>query len=474
MQSQKIILAQKQQLKMSPQMYQSLELMALPMLDLRERIQTEIEKNPALDIQPSRDVSYDRLTRTERGPGYDAFENSSDPGYIRTSNSGGGAKGAADTESHHGFIEGALSRGESLQGHLLTQLHLSQLTDEELQAGELIISNLDRNGFYGDRLTALFTDDQLELRDRAIALIRQMDPPGICVDGVISSLVLQAHLNPMAPPFTEEVITNHLEDIRRGRLSDIAKTLHIDTEDVEYIIQFIKTLNPFPGSVFAPEGTQYIIPDIVIQKHEGRLRFRLNDEHIPTLSIDPDFEAIAESQEEPSSSNEQGGVERKEADRFIQRSIRDARWLINSIEMRNSTLRRLGAALMKHQLDFFLKGPKYLRPLTLKDIAEEISVHETTVSRISHAKYVQTDWGIFPVKYFFTNAVSGSSEDGGNLSKTGVKEVIREIIEGYTGSKRLSDQRIADLLAERGITVARRTVAKYRGELNIDSSFQRS
>ena len=164
----------------------------------------------------------------------------------------------------------------------------------------------------------------------------------------------------------------------------------------------------------------------------------------------------------------------KKTEKYIQRSIRDARWLMNSIEMRNSTLRRVGAALLKSQMDFFLKGPKYIRPLTLKDIAEEISVHETTVSRISNAKYIQTDWGIFPIKYFFSNAVTGTGDDGKNVSKTGVKEIVRELIENYSGKKRLSDQKISNMLADRGIKIARRTVAKYRGELNIDSSFGRS
>ncbi|MCK5155001.1 MAG: RNA polymerase factor sigma-54 [Spirochaetales bacterium] len=460
MQSQRLVIAQKQQLKLSPQMYQSLELMALPIMDLREKIQSEIEKNPALELEAARDISFERVERVERSRGngtFDPFENSSDPGYIRKSH-------YIDPDSKHKFIEGALSRPESLQEHLSQQLHFINLTAIEMEIGELLISNLDDQGFYRENPASLIPFSKHQVKDRMIEILREFDPPGICVENFVESLVLQVKLSGLAPAETEAVIRNHLENLKKGKYSDIAKALDIPEQDVDDILRFIKTLNPYPGSNFSREATQYVIPDLLIQKIDSRLVMKLNDEQIPSLTLDPTFEGMAENTETID----------KKTEKYIQRSIRDARWLMNSIEMRNSTLRRVGAALLKSQMDFFLKGPKYIRPLTLKDIAEEISVHETTVSRISNAKYIQTDWGIFPIKYFFSNAVTGTGDDGKNVSKTGVKEIVRELIENYSGKKRLSDQKISNMLADRGIKIARRTVAKYRGELNIDSSFGRS
>lgn len=460
MQSQRLVIAQKQQLKLSPQMYQSLELMALPIMDLREKIQSEIEKNPALELEAARDISFERVERVERSRGngtFDPFENSSDPGYIRKSH-------YIDPDSKHKFIEGALSRPESLQEHLSQQLHFINLTAIEMEIGELLISNLDDQGFYREDPASLIPFSKHQVKDRMIEILREFDPPGICVENFVESLVLQVKLSGLAPAETEAVIRNHLENLKKGKYSDIAKALDIPEQDVDDILRFIKTLNPYPGSNFSREATQYVIPDLLIQKIDSRLVMKLNDEQIPSLTLDPTFEGMAENTETID----------KKTEKYIQRSIRDARWLMNSIEMRNSTLRRVGAALLKSQMDFFLKGPKYIRPLTLKDIAEEISVHETTVSRISNAKYIQTDWGIFPIKYFFSNAVTGTGDDGKNVSKTGVKEIVRELIENYSGKKRLSDQKISNMLADRGIKIARRTVAKYRGELNIDSSFGRS
>jgi len=432
MQSQQLVIAQKQQLKLSPQMYQSLELMALPLMDLREKIQTEIEKNPALSLEPGRDVSFERLERRQGTGTVDPFENSSDPGYIRKARD-------IDPDAKQKFMEGALSRPESLQEHLFLQLSLLRLTEEEREMGELLISNLDHHGFYCTEPEEIVPADKRPLMNHMVSIVQEFDPSGICTANVIESLVLQARLSGMAPDGTEEVLRHHRENIKRGKLAEIAKSLNTSPDEVEEIIWFIKTLNPYPGSSFSQDSTQYIVPDLLIRKIDGKLVMQLNADQIPTLKIDPEFEAIAETS---------GSADRE-------------------------TERRVGASLLRHQMDFFLHGPKYLRPLTLSDIAEEISVHETTVSRISNAKYIQTDWGIFPIKYFFTNAVQGTGDDGKEVSKTGVKAIIREIITDYTGSKRLSDQKISDLLAERNISVARRTVAKYRKELNIESSFER-
>ncbi|MGM0431083.1 MAG: RNA polymerase factor sigma-54 [Spirochaetota bacterium] len=458
-QGQGLVLTQKQQLKLSPQMYQSLELLALPLQDLQSRIQEEMERNPALALGPSRDASYERVERSSRKADYDPFENSSDPGYVRKSNQG-------DSDSKQKFMEGALYRSESLQEHLSEQLRLQPLSEQEYQLGELLISNLDEHGFCGEDPYSVAPEGTPPQQvERVIQLIRTFDPPGVCTSGFQEALITQCRLDPNAHELSIPLIEHYLEQLRRGKYEYIAKELNTTVEDILEALTYIKTLNPYPGSLFSSRETSYVTPDLVIRKRENSLVMALNSDQIPLLSIDPDFEHMLEDEHVHKD---------RETEKYIQKSIRDAQWLISSLEMRNSTLKKVGAALMKYQYDFFVHGPKYLRPLTLKDIAEEISVHETTVSRIANAKYIQTDWGIFPIKYFFTNAVSGTSDDGKEASKTGVKEVIREIIQNYSGKKRLSDQKISDMLKERGISVARRTVAKYRSELNIDSSFDRN
>ncbi len=455
MQSQKLVLAQKQQLKMSPQMFQSLELLALPILDLRQRIQEEIEKNPALELTSERAVSIDKLSE---GPSRDTdyFENSSDPGFTSRVYTG------ADADSKQKFMEGALARSESLQDHLVWQLRMSPLSREETELGEILISNLDDNGFYQKPLEEVITPQYAPLLPKVLDIIRNFDPPGICVEGPIESLAVQAALLPDHPKHAVDFITCELELLRKGRFEELAKKYEISVEEVEDIFAFIKTLNPFPGSGYSSTNTEYVVPDITIRKHDSQLRLYIHDDQLPELKIDEQFSTMGEGEQIT-----------RETERYIQRAVKDAQWLISSVSMRRNTLRKMGAALMKHQFQFFLKGQKHLKPMTLKDIAEEISVHETTVSRLSHAKYVQTDWGVFPLKYFFSSALSSTNPLGEEYAKNSVKEIMRELIESYSGKKRLSDQKISDMLAEKGIKIARRTVAKYRGELHIESSFDR-
>jgi len=457
-QSQRLVLTQRQQLKLTPQMYQSLELLALPVTDLRERIQEEIEKNPALEFNPEKNISYERISQPYQRTVNDYFESSSDPGY------GTSRQSWEDAEIKHKYLEGAFSREESLQDHLLWQLRLTPLRDEERELGEILISNLDGNGFYRRPLHDVVQPKYEQHLDRILQIIREFDPPGVCVEGPIESLAVQASLRSDAPELAEEFIRRELELLKRGKYEELAKKYKISVKQVEDIFSFIRSLNPFPASEYSESSPEYIIPDITIRKQNGQLRLYIHDELVPELKIDENFQEMSQDQDHVS----------RETRKYIQQSLRDAHWLISSIEMRNNTLRKVGAALIKFQYDFFVKGPKYLRPMTLKHIAEEISVHETTVSRISHAKFIQTDWGIFPIKYFFSGAVSSSSKQGTDLARNSVKEIIRELIEKHSGEKRLSDQKISDMLAQRGIHIARRTVAKYRKELKIDSSFDRS
>ena len=260
------------------------------------------------------------------------------------------------------------------------------------------------------------------------------------------------------------MVDKYLEHLEKGKYKEIVKGLHISDEEMKNILQFIRTLEPLPGRNFVTETPKYVIPDVRVTIKEGEFHIILNDEDIPVLGINPFFNKIK-------SSSKQG--EEKEAKLFVTSSINDAKWFIKSINQRNNTLLKVCKAVVEFQREFFRRGSKYLVPLTLKDISQEIGVHEATVSRITNGKYVQTEFGIFELKYFFTNSISGSGSTGSRFSKEGVKQIIKEIIQNEGGEANLSDNRIVDILANRGIKIARRTISKYRKELGIMSSFQR-
>jgi RNA polymerase sigma-54 factor len=256
-----------------------------------------------------------------------------------------------------------------------------------------------------------------------------------------------------------EAVLPYLEQLERGKIAEVARKVNRTEEEVREIFARIKELSPFPGRYFASGDTRYVVPDVHILKREGEFVIFLNDEEIPVLGINPFFMKM---------SGEKG---EKPVRDFARENISEARWFIHSINKRNHTLLKVTRAIVKFQRSFFVNGPKYLVPLTLRDIAQAVGLHETTVSRAANGKYMQTEWGIFELRHFFTNSISGAGSGGSRYSKEGVKEILRELITG--DARNLSDKEIAGLLARRGIPLARRTVAKYRKELDLGSSYTR-
>ena len=450
---------------MNTQLVQSINIMALPLQDLRIRIQEELEKNPALEVlEESQELLLEddqKEPEEEQDEEYEYFEDTSDPGFTRSP----GNYDEEASEAKRQFMEGALSRPESLMDHLLWQVRLQPVSADLIEVCELLIRNLDENGFHREDPLVLVPETKHGLLEEGLRLVQNLDPPGVCVKDYRESLLVQVAAKPEAPEHTQEILRSHFEALERGKLKDIAKALEIEEEDVEDCLQFIKTLTPFPGRLFSGEEPRYVIPDVMVKLKDGQFVIILNDEEIPVLGVDPFFETIHD---------ERGTKKMRDVKLFVNNNIREARSFINAIQQRNQTLLKVAKALVEFQRDFFLRGPKYIRPLTLKDIATEISVHETTVSRTTTSKYMQTEWGIFELKHFFSNSISGPGSAGSRFSKEGVKEVIKEIIEKEGGGdKGLSDQKISELLSERGISLARRTVTKYRKELDISSSYTR-
>jgi RNA polymerase sigma-54 factor len=437
---------------MSPQLYQSIKLMELPMVELRETIEAEIERNPALElVKDPLMVSLEGASGSQKEDD-DYFEAASDSGYLRRN-------GDEAADEQHKLIEGVLTRSETLQEHLLWQLRLEPIDAETWRLGELLIQNLDNDGFHKEPVEQLLPGEPAAQIQAAMQLVQSLDPVGTCTADYRESLRVQIALLPDAPEGMLEALS-YLELLERVKVADLAKKLNRTLAETEYIFERIRALSPFPGRQFASGDTRYVVPDVQVFKKEGEFVILLNHEEIPVLGINPFFMQI---------SDKKGGD--KPARDFVKENIKEARWFIQSINRRNHTLLRVSRAIVEFQRSFFVNGPKYLAPLTLRDIAGELGVHETTVSRTANGKYMQTEWGIFELRHFFTNSISGAGSGGSRFSKEGVKAIIRELISGE--DRHFSDQEIAGLLAKRGISLARRTVAKYRNELDLGSSYTR-
>jgi len=441
---------------MNPQLFQSIQLMAMPIQELKFRIEEELQANPALEVvEDNSTVSIDETDSAGTTEEYDFFEDSSDPGYTSSSYDD------EASENKRRFMEGALSKPESLHDHLLWQLRLQPIDDRQFEIGESLILNLDDNGFHRDPVASLFEQAELPRVSQMVEIIRGFEPLGTCVSDYRESLLVQAQADLSRPEASDAIIENYLDLLERGKHQEIAKKLRIEVFEVEEALEFIKSLTPFPGRLFSSDQPTYVVPDVMVVMREGQFVLIMNDEEIPVLGVSDSFSDLGKTNDG------------KDVKKFVKSKVKDARWFIQSIRQRNETLKKTSMAIIEFQRDFFLKGSKYLVPLTLKDIAGEVGVHEATISRISNGKYMQTEWGIFEIKYFFTNSISGAGSSGSRFSKEGVKQIIKELLEDEATEKGLSDQEIANILESKGIKLARRTVAKYRKELSISSSYDR-
>jgi RNA polymerase sigma-54 factor len=440
---------------MNAQLFQSIKLMELPVMELREKIEEEMERNPALEVlEDPAIVSLDAAVSPRREED-DYFEATSDSGFIK--------QGDEASDARQRFIEGVLSRPQTLQEYLLWQLRLQPIDEELRKICETLIQNLDEDGFHKEAPETLFKPVPSARLGDALRLVQTLDPQGACTADYHESLKVQISMLPDAETGIADAL-DHLELLEKGRFAEAAKKMDRGEDEIRIFLDRIKQLSPFPGRRFgsAESDVRYVVPDVQVIKKEGEFALVLNEEEIPVLGINPFFMKLAVSRKK--------GEDKPTRD-FAKENVREARWFIASVNQRNHTLLRVARAILEFQKAFFAEGPMYLAPLTLRDIAQELGVHETTVSRTANGKYIQTEWGIFELRHFFSNSISGIGSGGSRFSKKGVQEIIRELISQE--DQNLSDQEISGLLARRGISLARRTVAKYRKELELGSSYAR-
>ena len=349
---------------------------------------------------------------------------------------------------------------ESLSEHLLQQLHMTRLSPEEYEIGEYIIWNINEVGYLScdTKVIAHNLDVPEEKVLKVLKIIQRFDPVGIGARNLQECLLIQ--LEDQDPPheLAIEIIKNHYEDFTNKRFEKITKKLDISLDELRDALTHIMKLNPKPGEGYTTLADTTIIPDVIVERDGDDFRIILNDWHIPHLRINNNYKKLLLDKNNTS----------KETREFVRKRLESARWLINSIHQRRLTILKVMETIVKKQREFFEKGEEYIKPMILKDVADEINMDISTVSRVTNGKYVQTEWGVFELKYFFSEGIQ--TEDGEDVSNRRIKQLIKEIIENEDPKKPLNDQKIAEILQKEGYKLARRTVAKYREQMGIPVS----
>ena len=454
-------------MKLAPQIIQSIEILQLPTLELQQRIKQELMENPVLEeleLKPDAPEAPIAPEVEPAAPDDKAFNEITELNKAwQERGEGRTAPSFGDKDSKHEAMQNTAARPISLQDFLFNQFNLLDITAEQRLIGENIIYNIDDNGYLQSsvqELAAASSNARVEDVEAVLTLVQSLDPPGVGARDLKECLLLQL-FDADRHPLEKELITNHLEDIHMNRFPKIMRETNRTAEEVQAAIEYIKAhLNPRPGNVFSSEKPQYITPDIIVESVEEDYEVRLEDNHLPQLYISPLYQKMLGD----SSTSEQ-------AKEFIRRKIQAARWLIDAIEQRRNTLKKIAHELVSFQKDFLDRGISALRPLKMRTIADATGVHVSTVSRAIADKYVQTPRGIFPLKFFFTGGTRNF--EGTMTSRKSVKQLLMDVIKGEDKVNPLSDGDIATRLQNEGIDIARRTVTKYRKAMRIPSSRRR-
>ncbi len=464
----KLSLEQKQvqTLTLSPQMQQAIYLLQLPLLELKQFLQQQLVQNPVLEEveniepPPSEEEPLAKLKENDYEPDVKeemerlARFNGEWQGYLR--GMGASGRGEPEDEEKRRFWENSLARQPSLQEHLLRQLHLSASSSREEEIGEIIIGNIDGNGYLQASLEELAkslraTSQEVEA---ALSLIQTFDPPGVGAKNLKECLLIQLRDSGKEDTLEARIIAEHLKDLERRKYLHIAKRLGVSLNKVTKAARGISSLEPRPGRSFSPEKNHTIIPELILKKINGEYNIITNDGDLPRLRVSPLYQKLMKEDNSES-----------EAQQYLMEKFKSAMWVIKSIEQRRKTIRRVAECIVKKQREFLDKGIEHLKPCTLGEIAAEIEMHESTISRVTANKYIDTPRGIFELKFFFTGKIP--TQDNGSLSSESVKAKIRELIEAEDKQHPLSDMKIVKHFLAQGIHIARRTIAKYRESLKI-------
>jgi RNA polymerase sigma-54 factor len=465
-----------QQLIMTPQLQQAIKLLQLSRLEIVDTINQELQENPLLeevvseddrerviepeiDDKPSMDLEEVKVVdRTEEITGEgDGREDFDWDNYLEDYSASGSSYGKGDGEAP--TWDNVLTARATLTDHLMWQLKLSRFDAVEMRVGEQIIGNLDESGYLMATLQEVANQEGVseDYVTGVLAKIQEFDPAGVAARDLQECLLLQAKFLGVLNPLIETIITNYLKDLEVKNYNHIAKTLKIPLPDVLQAILLISRMDPKPGESYNDERVQAIIPDVYVFKTGDDYKIVLNDENLPQLRISNFYREIM--------GNLKSDPNAEVSKKYIKERVQSATWFIKSIQQRQRTIYNVSESIVKFQKDFFDYGIGSLKPLVLRDIADDVEMHESTISRVVTNKYMHTPRGIFELKYFFSSSIQKTSGDA--IASKSVKEEIKKIVSNEDPKKPYSDNKIVDLLEKGGISIARRTVAKYRDMLGI-------
>lgn len=467
-------LAQKLEQRLSPQQIQLMKLLQVPTMELDQRIKQEIEENPALE--EGSELSEEDLDNQDN---YDEKDSDDDMDFDISDYMDDDTPDYKTQVNNHSKDDEErvipLSGEQSFQERLTEQLHLLDLDDTQFLIADTIIGNLDESGYLNREVEAIVddlafsanvvvTEEQVE---EVLSLVQELDPAGVGARDLRECLLIQMNRKQDGDitKFTaKKILENHFEEFTKKHYDKIQKKLEIEDKDLKEAIDEIIRLNPKPGGSMkeSAKQMQQIIPDFMITEFEGRLELSINGRNAPELKVSRDYENMLRSYSEGAKTSKSD----KEAVSFVKQKLDGAKWFIDAIRQRQNTLLMTMNAIMSYQKEYFLTGDETnLRPMILKDIADLVGLDISTISRVANSKYVQTGYGIFPLKYFFSESLS--TDSGEEVSTREVKKILSEAIEAEHKKRPLTDDKLAALLQEKGYNIARRTVAKYREQLNL-------
>lgn len=453
----------RQRVTLSPQVYQGLNILAMPITDLQVLVEAEMLENPVLELEEFEPEAGDESVeeRAESAEEERAWED-----WLDLYDELDSAERTAprDPNAEDVNTEEFVSGVQTFDDYLLSQLGMMSLDDDVDRAARAIVGSLDDDGFFVGNFVevAAIADTTPDCAEEGLRVVQQLDPPGVGARSLQEALKIQADYLGLEEPILERVIDEHLDDVAANRLRKVSRALRVDEAEVRRVVEILRSLNPRPAGSFSPgPAPSYVVPDVTLRRFDDEWLIIPNNDAMPTLRVSPRYRSMLRS----------GSSADSETKRYLKDKIRSAESFIKNVDRRKDTVSRITRIILEVQGEFFEDGKGPLRPLRLEDVATEIGVHLSTVSRGVTGKYMATPYGLFELKYFFSGGYRTST--GFDVASTTVKQRLKELVRDEDAGRPLSDQRIAEVLSEDGISVARRTVAKYREELGIEPSWAR-
>ena len=474
-----------QQLTMTPQLQQAIKILQLPRLELAQYLREQMAENPVLEEaeygpeeplskieKNTEEMMRERLSEVGKGEqelDWEVMARQRESLNNQLSSRQQSSSSLAKKSSEEMNYENVIRSNPSLSEHLRSQLPWADWSHSKQQIAEEIIGNLSEKGYLEEAPQELAgrLKKSLQEVESMLKIIQSCDPPGVAARDLMECLKIQMHEWKVHNPHLIDILSSDIKAIQRRNYKKIAKELNITTAQVDEAMALLSKLEPIPARAFIQVPSPYITVDVVVVYVSGEWRIISHEDGLPQLKISPYYRSLIKSQT-------LSKKDKKQERTYLKDKLSSASWLLKSLRQRQSTIVKVSEAIVRRQKDFFEKGTHYLRPMVLKDVAQEIEVHESTVSRVSTGKYMQTPRGIFELRYFFNSSLSTQSPDhDGSIASESVKQMIEKIFQQEDPYRPLSDQAVAEMMQLKGITIARRTVAKYRKELKIGSSSER-